>query len=160
MPIASFGCHEEQQRGSLHLHVVYWGGLAPHVLQVAALSPVLISAVAKSIDMIVKAEVTSDIHVEHLLNKIRKIKQPKPALTVPNHPLRQPSLFKNDAQWAAVCCNVHQHSSTCYSGKIGKVQCRMALPKETVEQTGCYQIKPCHRTETHPEGINIIFKIK
>ena len=27
-PIASFGCVEEQARGSLHLHVVFWGWIA------------------------------------------------------------------------------------------------------------------------------------
>ena len=142
----------------MHLHIVYWGGISPNVLQAASLNPILSNAVAKSIDMVLKAEVNPNIHVEYLLKKIKKIIPTKPTLTIPRHPILEPQLFDNDAEWAAVYCNSHQHSSTCYSGKMGKIQCRMAYPKEIIDQTGCFQIEPCKKSETNPDGnqINIL----
>ncbi|KAK4013695.1 hypothetical protein OUZ56_026247 [Daphnia magna] len=41
VPIASFGCVEEQARGSLHVHVVYWGSLPCQLLQNSAIYPEL-----------------------------------------------------------------------------------------------------------------------
>ncbi len=119
-PIASFGCVEEQARGSLHLHVVYWGGLPAHLLQCAASYEALISAVAKALDGIVKGEVDADVHVEHLLQKAEEVIPPRPALTTARHPLRQSAEFHDDVQQAAIICNCHSHSQTCKAGKLGK----------------------------------------
>ncbi|KZR96895.1 Uncharacterized protein APZ42_008517, partial [Daphnia magna] len=49
VPIASFGCVEEQARGSLHLHVVYWGSLPCQLLQNSAIYPELLCTVTKAI---------------------------------------------------------------------------------------------------------------
>ena len=35
-PLAAVGCVEEQARGSSHMHVVFWGGLSPDLLQAIA----------------------------------------------------------------------------------------------------------------------------
>jgi hypothetical protein len=141
-PIASFGCVEEQARGSLHLHVVYWGGLPAHLLQCAASYEALISAVAKALDGIVKGEVDADVHVEHLLQKAEEIIPPRPALTTARHPLRQPTEFNDDVQQAAIICNCHSHSQTCKAGKLGKKSCRMRRPQPIVLETSCCQIVP------------------
>ena len=136
------------------------------MLQAAALSPVWIGAVAKVIDMVIKAEINSNVHVEHLLKKIKKIGVAKPALSTPHHPITERKLFESDAHKAAVCCNVHEHTRTCHSGRRGKIQCRMALPKENIHQTGCFQIKPCSVSKSSSKGMRIsyllliLFKIK
>ena len=75
----------------MHLHVVFWGGLTPHLLQAAALNLTLIEAVTNSIDLIIKAEVDPEFHVEHLLAKFNSRVQPKPALITPHHPIKEKS---------------------------------------------------------------------
>ena len=35
VPVAAYGCKEEQALGSLHVHIVFWGGLQPTILQAA-----------------------------------------------------------------------------------------------------------------------------
>lgn len=146
VPIASFGCVEEQARGSLHLHVVYWGGLPAHLLQCAGSYEVLASAVAKAIDSIVKCEVEPEFHVEHLLQKTEGIIPPRPALTTAHHPIRQQYEFKEDVQKAAIACNFHGHSQTCKAGKQGEKGCRMRRPQPIVSETACCQIVP-HRED-------------
>ncbi len=56
MPIATFGCTEEQARGSLHMHALFCVGLPPHLLQTAGGRPLLCSAVAKALDTMVWAQ--------------------------------------------------------------------------------------------------------
>lgn len=128
--------------------------MPPHLLQAAALSTILIEAVAKSLDMMIKAEVRPDIHVEQLLNKSKKppVTQ-KPTVYTAHNPEEDPFLFETDAHRAACVCNFHQHSSTCHSGNSGKKGCRLSRPQELVEKTGCVQIKPCSPSPENPKGV-------
>lgn len=141
MPVASFGYVEEQARGSLHLHVVYWGGIPAHLLQCVASYEALSTAVAKALDSIVKCEVEAEIHVEHLLHKAEGIVPPRPALTT-RHPIRQPDEFYEDVQKTVIGCNIHGHSQTCKAGKQGKKSCRMRRPQPIESETSCCQIEP------------------
>lgn len=142
MPVASFGSVEEKARGSLHMHVVCWTGLPPNLLQAIANIPVLVKAVAKALDMMIKAEVNSEVHVQYLHNKVNKVVQSKPAHTKAHHPSEESHLFNRDVQQAAIMCNSHQHSSTCHSGRAGKTACRLCRPQASVNKTSCCQIKP------------------
>lgn len=141
MPVASFGCVEEQARGSLHLYVVYWGGIPAHLLQCAASYEALSAAVEKALDSIVKCEVEAEFHVEHLLHKAEGIAPPRPALTT-RHPIRQPDEFYEDVQKTVIGCNIHGHSQTCQAGKQGKKNCRMRRPQPIVSETSSCQIEP------------------
>ena len=73
VPIASFGTVEEHGGGSLHLHVVCWGGLPGQLLQLSATFPDLIDAITDALNGMGKAEVDPLIHVEQLLNQIHRI---------------------------------------------------------------------------------------
>lgn len=127
-------------------------GSPPHLLKAAALSPILIGSVAKAIDMVIKAEVNPNVHVEHLLTTIKKTILSKPALCNPHHPCNQRQLFEVDSHKAAVCCNIHQHSRTFHSERRGKTQCPLAISKETVKQTTSFQIKPCQPSVANHKG--------
>lgn len=152
VPIASFGSVEEQARGSLHMHVVCWTGLPPHLLQAVTNIPVLMETVAGALDLMIKAEVNLEVHVEYLVNKLNKMVQPKPALITAHHPSSETHLFDVDVQRAAIMCNSHQHSSACHSGKAGKKGCRLSRPQALVNKTSCCQIKPCPQSPTNPKG--------
>lgn len=133
---------------------VCWAGLPPHLLQEAALNFILVEAVADSLCVVLKAEVDPVIHVEQLLNKAAKRMPSKPALATVHDPIKDPILFKRDADNAAVVCNFHQHSSTCRSGKAGKTGCRLSRPQELVSKTGCCQINPCKPAPDQPKGFS------
>ena len=122
---------------------VCWAGLPPHLLQAVALNSILVEAVAKALDMMIRAEVDSEIHVENLLNKNNKVIPSKPALKETHHPIKEKEAFEKDTQTAAVICNLHQHSSTCHKGKVGKKGCRLSRPQSLVKETSCCQIKHC-----------------
>ena len=107
--LASFGCVEEQARGSLHFHVVYWGELTANLLQSAATYAVLLGAVAKALDGMVKAEVDS-VQVEHLINNFEGIVPHKPAISNAHNPTRYPEQFYQDSQQTVIVCNSHSHN--------------------------------------------------
>ena len=88
---------EEQARGSLHFHVVYWGELTANLLQSAATYAVLLGAVAKALDGMVKAEVDS-VQVEHLINNFEGIVPHKPAISNAHNPTRYSEQFYQDLQ--------------------------------------------------------------
>ncbi|KAK4024408.1 hypothetical protein OUZ56_009830 [Daphnia magna] len=118
VPIASFGCVEEQARGSLHLHVVYWGSLPCQILQNSSIYPELLCTVAKAIDEMFKAEVDLAVHVEQLFDKFNRVMTMKHSLLKAHHPLRNPEPFNQNVQKTVVICNCHSHSHTCHVGKF------------------------------------------
>lgn len=88
VPVASFGPIEEQSRGSLHLHGLFWGGLSPKLLQIAAGVPLLVGVVAKALDNIVSAKLNPITHVEDLIRKFSTERTSfNPCLVVPHHPV-------------------------------------------------------------------------
>ena len=70
VPVAAYGCTEEQARGSLHMHIVFWGGLQPTLLQAAGGIPLIADVVTKAIDIIVCAELDPVTHLRHLLRDL------------------------------------------------------------------------------------------
>ena len=92
-PIASFGCSEEQARGSLHMHVLVWGGLPPHLLQIAGGIPLLANAVAKALDSMACAQLDPITHVENLIDKFDSDKKIyRPSLVTAKHPILEPGI--------------------------------------------------------------------
>lgn len=71
-----------------------------------------------------------------------KVVHPKPALTTAHHPSSEPRLFNRDVQQAAIVCNSHQHSSTCHSGRAGKIGCRLARPQALVNKVFLFRQSP------------------
>jgi hypothetical protein len=142
VPIALFGCDEDQARESLHLHVVHWGGIPAHLFQRGASYKALTTAVAKALDSIVKCEVEAEFHVEHLLHKAEGVVPPRHALSTARHSTRQPDEFYEDVQKTVIGCNIHGHSQTCKAGIQMKKSCRMRRPQPIESETSCCQIEP------------------
>nr|CAH0101600.1 unnamed protein product [Daphnia galeata] len=123
VPIATFGCTEEQARGSLHMHALFWGGLPPHLLQTAGGVPLLCSAVAKALDSMVCAQLDPITHVENLISKFSTEKKTfRPSLVSVHHPILQPELFSLDVQRAVAETNIHSHGQTCRNNYISIFQ--------------------------------------
>ncbi len=69
-PIAAFGCTEEQARGSLHIHSLFWGGLTPSMLQAVGGIPVIAHHISNALDRIIMAQLQPQIHIHHLLQDL------------------------------------------------------------------------------------------
>jgi hypothetical protein len=145
LPVAAFGCTEEQARGSLHMHIVFWGGLPPTLLQAAGGIHLLADAIARAINIIVKAELQPITHFNHLLRDLKNETVPHASLFVPHHPIKQTQLFETDVERTVDLCNVHQHTTTCTKGKTGMYSCRLGRPMDIEEETECKQIIGCEK---------------
>lgn len=159
VPIASFGTVEEQGRGSLHLHVVCWGGLPGHLLQSSATFPVLIDAVAEALNGMVKAEVDPLIQAGQLINQINRIAPPRPCLITASNPIANPEKFYEEVNSAAIMCNCHSHTETCHKGKIGKICCRCRRPQGLVSETSCVQIEAANGINNQA-SYNVLEKVQ
>ncbi len=141
-PIASFGVTEEQARGSLHMHLLFWGGLTPTVLQAIGGIPALVNEVASALDRIVKAQLQPLLHVRHIMKDLKEETVAHAALFKPTIPTDMESnqRFVQDYQRVVDQSNIHQHAPTCFKTKTGKRRCRLGRPVQLQTQTGCVQI--------------------
>jgi hypothetical protein len=149
-PLAAFGCVEEQARGSPHMHIVYWGGLPPALLQSVAENPLFVQLVAATLDNVFRGTATPTAHLSALLRRRRGAEFERPALYPPRHPLHQPELFQQDVDRSAASVQVHKHDRTCHKSNAGKTLCRLSRPQPLLEATRVVQIKPA----TTPDGRN------
>ncbi|KAI9565129.1 hypothetical protein GHT06_008900 [Daphnia sinensis] len=85
VPIAAFGCTEEQARGSLHMHTI--GGI-----------PVIAHHISNALDRIIMAQLQPQIHIRHLLRDLHN-ESPNHAhclnATSPSHKNRYSSMISN-----------------------------------------------------------------
>ena len=68
-PSAFFGKNETTGSGSLHFHVVFWGGLSPEFLESVADIPELCKKVAAALDSMYSAKLDRHDHVRDLVQK-------------------------------------------------------------------------------------------
>ena len=150
-PIAAFGVTEEQARGSLHMHLLFWGGLTPSLLQAAGGIPALAHLIAGAINRVVMAHLQPIVHVRHLLRDLTNEKPPHAALFKTHNPSTHMQQFVDDFQRTVDLSNVHKHAPTCYKTKQGTSSCRLGRPVQLKEQTGCEEIIATQPDKTTPE---------
>jgi hypothetical protein len=139
-PIAAFGCTEEQSRGSLHMHSLFWGGLTPMMLQAVGGIPILARHIASAINRTVMAQLQPEIHVRHLLRDFHNESPAHAALFKCNNPVTEKRKFIQDFQRTVDLSNVHVHGPSCYHTRTGEVCCRFGKPTHLREETGVEQI--------------------
>ena len=150
-PVASFGCTEEQARGSLHMHILFWGGLTPNLLQAAGGIPGLKNYIAEAINRVVSAQLDPTIHLKHLLRDMHNEKPPHAAFFKPHHPVREKKQYIQDFQRTVDLCNIHQHGPPCFKKKIGKTCCQQGRGVRLRDETGCLQIIAKKTDPSQPE---------
>ncbi|EFX64101.1 hypothetical protein DAPPUDRAFT_267077 [Daphnia pulex] len=106
-PIAAFGCTEEQSRGSLHMHSLFWGGLTPSMLQAVGGIPILARHIASAINRTVMAQLQPEIHVRYLLRDLHNESPAHAALFKCNNPVTEKRKFIQDFQRTVDLSNVH-----------------------------------------------------
>ena len=68
-PVAYLGVTETTGGGSLHFHVVLWGGLSPDILELVADLPELCDLVGSVLDSTYSAALPREVHVRDLVTK-------------------------------------------------------------------------------------------
>ena len=158
-PLAAFGCVEEQARGSPHIHIVYWGGLPPELLQAIATTPVLVDLVARKLDGVFSGTAEPLAHLKSVLRRRLRAPFERPALYRAHHPLHQPELFQQDVDRTATSVHLHDHSRTCHKPPAGREVCRLGRPAPLLEATGAVQIVS-HKTDEGRTGYRILEDIQ
>ena len=72
---AAFSVTEVQGRGALHAHCAIWGtSLTPDLLQKVSPCPLLVDEIAKVLDSMYVAMMPDEVHLEHLIGRVKKLK--------------------------------------------------------------------------------------
>jgi len=143
--LAHFGKTETTGRGSLHYHLVAWGGISPDILELMSDVPELCKRIGSILESMYSASLDRSWHVADLtMKELRRVSNdprvkrilPQRALQVPPDPLEEPSAF-NSHVYATVCAKngIHEHSYTCYKGTTGHQGCRLNKPSGLREAT-------------------------
>ena len=137
---AFIGVTETTGKGSLHFHVVIWGGLSPDLLQNISGYPELCKEAAKTLNSMYCATLPTHVHVRDLVSKglalfnnssktfgTRK-KRKATAMKVPPDPRFKRSKFRHYVHDIVCYCGIHTHCMTCRKPPKGWTRCRLSKP--------------------------------
>jgi hypothetical protein len=143
-------------QGTLHFHLVFYGGLPPYLLQRFANLKALCDAITKALDTMYKAYVDPKTHAAVLSHKILRecntfdldpstlgpavaeeplLSRPRPLEIVVNGKLAHKVLDDAVDHQAARQEN-HKHMLTCRTGFLGLTGCRLCMPAGQKSETG------------------------
>jgi hypothetical protein len=89
VPVAAFGCTEEQARRSLRMHIVFSVGIPPNLLQAAGGIDFLKTAISQAIDAVACGELEPLTHFRHLIRDLQGKTPPHACLYKPHHLIRE-----------------------------------------------------------------------
>jgi hypothetical protein len=138
-PLAYLGVTETTGGGSLHFHVVLWGGLSPDILELVADMPELCEHVRSVLDSIYSATLPREVHVRDLVTKdlkrhcdsskaFKRRDAAASAMQVPPDPVEAEDEFQDFIRCIVCGRNIHEHSHTCYKPPNGFHGCRLCRP--------------------------------
>jgi len=139
--IAYFGKTETTGRGSLHFHVVLWGGISPDFLELISDMPELCKRVGSILESMYSASLTKEQHVADLATKeadklcsyqddtkpTRRTMTPQ-AMQISPDPLDKSRFVCHVCTTVCQRNGIHQHTFTCLKGVLGKCSCRLCKP--------------------------------
>jgi len=137
--LAYLGVNETTGGGSLHLHVVSWGGLSPDILELGSDLPKVCEHVGSVLDSIYRATLPREVHVRDLVTKdlkqncdsspaFKRRDAAAGAMLVPPDPAERRDEFQAFTDCTVCGRNIHEHSHTCYKPPNGYHGCRMHRP--------------------------------
>ena len=144
--LCCFGKTETTGRGSLHFHVVLWGGISPDILEIISDSTQLSRKVGSVLDSMYSATLERSCHIADLATKelkllsndlrVKRIMPPR-ALQIPPDPLEDVTGKRYVSHLSSTVnqCGVHEHTFTCYKGTTGFNGCRLNKPSGLVDET-------------------------
>jgi hypothetical protein len=156
-PLAYLGVNETTGGGSLHFHVVLWGGLSPDILELVADLPELCKHVGSVLDSAYSATLPREVHVSDLVTKdlkqtcdssqaFKRRDAAASAMQVPPDPVEARDEFQAFAYCTVCGRNIHEHSHTCYKPPNGYHGCRMFRPAGDSDGTMAIELFWCEET--------------
>jgi len=140
--IAYFGKTETTARGSLHFHVVLWGGISPDFLELMSDIPELCKRIGSILESMFSASVDKEEHVSDLaMHQVRTRFPKNPHLRIPPRAMQispDPSLapeFASHVSTTIRCNGIHDHSFTCFKSTMGHSGCRLCKPSGLRKET-------------------------
>ena len=140
-----FGTHEAQHRGTLHFHVIVYGGISPDLLDAAAGIESLCAQASNALNTIYQSELPPSFHLSRLIKNYRRVE------TELNESLKQvhthpPSfdiepLPSNESKWQNFTSSivaktgVHRHTFTCRKNFRQHTHCREAYKQRPIAAT-------------------------
>ena len=136
---AFFGCVETQARGSLHFHILLWGGITPKLLEKAASFPEICSVIQKTLDSMYSAEIPKTEHVKDILiQKMKKTQRGRsllPAFTKMYPSMQHVPSPRTKELWDTYfhrarfrSGGIHEHTFSCKQKPAGAHRCRNCRP--------------------------------
>jgi len=134
---AYYGKTETTGRGSLHFHVVLWGGMSPDVLELVSDIPELCKKLGSVLESMYSASLDKNYHIADLtMKELRrvsndphtKIMMPPRPLQIPPDPSEEAIAFKSYVSDTVCQRGIHEHTFTCYKGTTGYNGCRLNKP--------------------------------
>jgi hypothetical protein len=156
-PVAYLGVTETTGGGSLHFHMVLWGGLSPDILELVADLPELCDHVASVLDSTYCATLPRAVHVRDLVAKdlkqncdsspaFKRRDAAASAMQIPPDPAEAREEFKDFTNCTVCGRNIHEHSHTCYKPPNGYHGCRMFRPAGDSDKTKAIELFLCEET--------------
>ena len=145
---AFFGVVEAQGRGSLHYHVLIWGGLSASLLESTAHCPETRTEVAKAMNQMYAAELPRHLHAKDLTMRELRLEgeevggdiQYCPSLSVAPSPLTAHDKHREDCHSCVRYSGIHNHRLACHDGRHGEDGCRFNAPWGTEQETRPVQL--------------------
>jgi hypothetical protein len=150
---ATYFVVEAQGRGTLHVHLLFWGGMPPDVVAAVAAYPALLQRVREVLDSMFVAQLPVPQHILGMARRInrqrpqRTIYVPTPILTADAPASAASVAFTRAATATLDNANVHVHCETCTKPPLGQRQCRMCRPAPEAAQTDVVQLMPLAGTQ-------------
>ena len=146
--LAFYGVVEDHQRGTLHFHLVIYGGLPPEVLQRYCHLPEIVKSIQATLDSMFHARGETSDHVRHLIHHILRdnnnlglttsqldtlhypyILKPTPLAVIPEDGRLTQEILEKETSHLMGKTNIHEHVySVCRKGLNGFCGCRLCRP--------------------------------
>lgn len=134
---------EVQGRDSLHLHLLYWCGITPELMQKHLHEEDFRTALITKFNEAFQAQLPRSVHLQSLVNRAARATG-SAAPTAPVREARKPvPPVPGSAEWnlrvaqGAVQSCVHAHSPTCRKGQSGQIGCRLGMPAALCDDSTC-----------------------
>ena len=152
--LAYYGTHEAQHRGTLHFHVILYGGISPEILDAVGGMDDLCHTVSKALNEMYKSEIPPSYHTARFLGNYQSTSPDlKQVLRKKNTQSDIPAFCKtpmpsNKRKWNDFTNHivskymVHRHTFTCRKNQGKYCRCREAYKQRPVLTTKPVLLQP------------------
>ena len=161
--LSYFGTVEDHQKGTLHYHVILYGGVSPYVLQRLSRLQDICDSVSSVLGTFFRAKMSQKCHARHLIHRILRKSNNIGLKTKDITPLTAPGLLKrydpineiNNANGTSIYEKIqnvtsqersanafHEHHLTYRKGMNGHSGCRLAKKSGTCSTTHAVELIP------------------